>query len=180
MRRVFPRFLDLIKSSCALHQFQRKSDKGFYYANKEDYEIAREVIEKMKRSTVIGLSHQLKRAYESCIKFTEKKIKDDVLFIDEKEKGWWCVNDMYSEDGFVSLTSWYSYVQQLYERKLLESKFCFADERKINKIHFYRAIEVRDKIKFPSWEELMKLSDWKDVDKEDYVEAESGQLYDNE
>ncbi|MEI6732167.1 MAG: hypothetical protein WCK90_05840 [archaeon] len=43
MRTNFPRFLDFIAASTALHQHQRKQDeKGFYIAEGRDYEIARE------------------------------------------------------------------------------------------------------------------------------------------
>jgi hypothetical protein len=48
MRTKFVRFLDLIKASCAFHQYQRKQDKeGFLIAQKEDYNIAKLVIEKL-------------------------------------------------------------------------------------------------------------------------------------
>ena len=47
MRTNYARFLDYIKSSCALHQKQRKKDKlGFFLATAEDYEIARECLTK--------------------------------------------------------------------------------------------------------------------------------------
>ncbi len=42
VRTHFPRFLDYIKSSCALFQYQREVDKeGYYIATKQDYSIAR-------------------------------------------------------------------------------------------------------------------------------------------
>jgi hypothetical protein len=42
VRTHFPRFLDYIKTICALHQFQRKQDEeGYFIAQEEDYEIAR-------------------------------------------------------------------------------------------------------------------------------------------
>jgi len=42
VRTHFPRFLDYIKASCSLHQYQRKKDKeGYYIAQSEDYEIGR-------------------------------------------------------------------------------------------------------------------------------------------
>jgi hypothetical protein len=48
MRTKFVRFLDLIKASCAFHQYQRKEDSdGFLIAEKQDYNIAKEVIEKL-------------------------------------------------------------------------------------------------------------------------------------
>lgn len=45
IRTHFPRFLDYIRSSCALYQYQREIDKdGVYIANEQDYEIAREMM----------------------------------------------------------------------------------------------------------------------------------------
>lgn len=45
IRTHFPRFLDYIKSSCALYQYQRERDKdGYYLATAEDYENAREIM----------------------------------------------------------------------------------------------------------------------------------------
>ncbi|MDP7467943.1 MAG: hypothetical protein QGF25_06925 [Candidatus Woesearchaeota archaeon] len=45
MRRHFPRFLDFIKASASLHQYQRqKQEDGSVIATGKDYDIAREVI----------------------------------------------------------------------------------------------------------------------------------------
>lgn len=45
VRTHFPRFLDYIKSSCSLHQFQRKiDDQGYFLAEEQDYELARQVL----------------------------------------------------------------------------------------------------------------------------------------
>lgn len=48
MRTHFMRILDLIKASCCLYQYQRKMDsEGFLIATEQDYEITRDVIEKI-------------------------------------------------------------------------------------------------------------------------------------
>lgn len=48
IRRHFDRWLDLIRAATALHQKQRKTDSdGNYIANKQDYNIAREVLLKI-------------------------------------------------------------------------------------------------------------------------------------
>lgn len=44
MRTHFHRFLDLIKASAALHQFQREKENGCICANRDDYRIARDVL----------------------------------------------------------------------------------------------------------------------------------------
>jgi hypothetical protein len=41
VRTNYPRFLDFVKASVALHQYQRKKKKGFYLAEKQDYDIAK-------------------------------------------------------------------------------------------------------------------------------------------
>jgi len=50
MRTAFSRFIDLIKSSTALHQFQRETDEeGFLLATGEDYNIAVSVINHLNK-----------------------------------------------------------------------------------------------------------------------------------
>lgn len=66
MRTLYPRFLDYINASCALYQFQRKKDvDGFYSAEKQDYEIAREVF--------IALCNN---KYMIPLTFTQRKMLD--------------------------------------------------------------------------------------------------------
>lgn len=49
MRTLLPRFLDFIRASACLHQFQREKDEdGFIIAVGKDYDIARECIETIK------------------------------------------------------------------------------------------------------------------------------------
>lgn len=47
MRTLYPRFLDYISASTALHQFQRKKEDGFILADGQDYDIARECFLKL-------------------------------------------------------------------------------------------------------------------------------------
>lgn len=51
MRTHFHRFLDLIKASAALHQFQREKENGYICANRDDYRIARDVLLKTTSNT---------------------------------------------------------------------------------------------------------------------------------
>lgn len=54
MRTHFQRFLDYIKASCALHQYQRESDEeGFLLATGQDYDIAREVLLKVTSNPIM-------------------------------------------------------------------------------------------------------------------------------
>ncbi len=102
MRRDFSRLRDLIKCSAVLHQFQREEEKGKIIANKEDYEIARECINYIQTTTLKGLTHKLKKAYDKCIK--------------EKE---FTAKDIHSKYPFVSMAMWYRYLDDLCERGLL-------------------------------------------------------------
>lgn len=63
MRTNFPRFLDYIKSSCSLHQFQRaKDDSGNYISTQEDYEIASKVFAStISNELTIPLSNKQQR-----------------------------------------------------------------------------------------------------------------------
>ncbi|MFH1229351.1 MAG: hypothetical protein V1678_02905 [Candidatus Aenigmatarchaeota archaeon] len=63
MRTHFPRFMDYIKSSCALHQYQRETDEeGFNVAEGQDYDIAREVLLKLTSNPfMIPLTHNDKK-----------------------------------------------------------------------------------------------------------------------
>ena len=162
MRRIFPRFLDLIRSVCVLHQFQRKTDsEGYLIATKHDYEIAMDVFESIKESTVVGLNHQLKRAYEGCLKISKESVE---------EGGWFTVPEIIAFDGFASRMSWYNYLEQLHERKLLKSKHDFVDDK--HKAQFYYPIVIKDKVILPSWKELMMITDHQLMEKEKEKEYE--------
>lgn len=76
MRTLYPRFLDLIKASVGLHQFQRKIDKEKYFiAEEQDYEIAREGIETIKSNKyMIPLTITQKKILH---KFNEDRISKE-------------------------------------------------------------------------------------------------------
>jgi predicted transcriptional regulator len=65
MRTNFNRFLDLIKASAALHQFQRENDGEYIYANGQDYDIARQVLLKTtSNQSMIPLTKNQKKLLE--------------------------------------------------------------------------------------------------------------------
>jgi hypothetical protein len=47
MRTHYPRFLDFISASAAFHQFQRKEEEGFIFAEGKDYDLARDCFLKL-------------------------------------------------------------------------------------------------------------------------------------
>jgi len=75
MRTNYPRFLDYICSSTALHQFQREiDDKGFYLSEEQDYELARLCFEKVFESkTMIPLTKNQSKIIECFDKGFYKK-----------------------------------------------------------------------------------------------------------
>ena len=66
MRTKFPRFIDFIKASAALHQKQRKKDKDKYIlAERLDYEIACEIMNGMATNKyMISLTKNQKRIFD--------------------------------------------------------------------------------------------------------------------
>jgi len=65
LRTHFPRLLDYIKASCALHQFQRKKEGEFFVAEARDYELAKLAFKKITSNPYsIPLSHQEQKMLE--------------------------------------------------------------------------------------------------------------------
>ncbi len=67
MRTNYPRFLDYIKSSCSLYQYQRDRDESYEYflATKEDYELARVCFAKtINNKNLIPISHNQRKILE--------------------------------------------------------------------------------------------------------------------
>lgn len=131
-RREFPRFLEIIKCSAALHQYQREKIRGKIIANEQDYEIARDVIGKIAASSGIeGLTHREKNAYEIIKKFYE-----------EHKKG--CTkseirafNPIYSDRG------WEKMINKLSEKKLLSLRLETNPDTN-RKVFYYYPIELHN------------------------------------
>jgi len=65
MRTTFNRFIDFIKASASLYQYQRKIDKeGFIIATGEDYDIAREVNQHLTEGSSMPLTRDQKEILE--------------------------------------------------------------------------------------------------------------------
>ncbi|MCL6494515.1 MAG: hypothetical protein K6T54_07005 [Ignavibacterium sp.] len=131
-RREFDRFLTLICSSCALHQYQREKDEeGYFLPTLQDILLAREVmLTIIKSSSFYGLTHRLKRAYNSCIRLSE-----------QKENGWFTVKEIREFDPFVSEKMWYIYLDRLTSLNLLVIKY-EKKEGSDKKVTFYRCLKT--------------------------------------
>ena len=111
IRRDFPRFLNIIKASAVLHQYQREFDEnaGIVFADEKDYNIAREIIRKIDDAGGnYGLTHRLKRCYESCKKYFK-----------EYEK-YFTVKEIFSYDPIVSQRQWARNLEILSQKGLLK------------------------------------------------------------
>lgn len=111
VRRDFPRFLDIMKASAAFFQRQRDMDlvSKIVYANELDYEIARDVMEKLDTSGgVFGLTHRLKKCYTSCVEFSEKKAES------------FSVKEMFQFNPIVTERSWRNILDRLAREGILK------------------------------------------------------------
>lgn len=174
VRRDFKRFLALIKSSCALHQHQRKKEGEFFLAEATDYEIARKILSHMQSNEMmIALTHKDKKAYDTCIKLTEKKKEeverlkeslDDCMRLNDEDKKERVLNDIELNWGFkvpevfaynptlASEKTWYDLIQSLGEMGLLEAKECKAKVKHRLPI-LYRAKKMKA-LELPSFDKL--------------------------
>ena len=80
MRTLYPRFLDFIKASACLHQYQRETDnEGFIIAEGQDYEIARECIETIKSNKyMIPLTINQKKILEIFYKGKDNPVTEQI------------------------------------------------------------------------------------------------------
>jgi len=81
VRTHFPRFLDYIKSSCSLFQYQREIDgEGYFRATKQDYEIACMMLQKTTSNILMIPLDKTKRAILSAFESEnlQKKSVDDL------------------------------------------------------------------------------------------------------
>lgn len=90
IRTHFPRFIDLIKASAALHQFQRERDEeGYVLSTWEDYDIARRcLLRTVSNHNLISVTRNQRR----------------ILSIFGEEKGiiWWTVDLLLPKVTFIS------------------------------------------------------------------------------
>jgi DNA-directed RNA polymerase subunit RPC12/RpoP len=147
VRTAFPRFLDYIKSCCALHQFQRQVDgEGYYLAEKEDYEIAAMMLKKTTSNIWMIPLTKLKQSLYNI--FKDQRLPSSSL--DElgnlpeiQELG-------ISESWLRKNLDW-----------LVSRKFLKRSQRKVENIkkplYEYSYNNVLE-FSLPSWEELMNSS----------------------
>jgi len=103
VRTVFGSFIDLIKASAALHQFQRETDEnGFILANLDDYENARiALIKTASNSELIPISKNQKRIIDTIDKELDKNI-DEQKSIGGGSHSFWSGKEIAEKVTFIS------------------------------------------------------------------------------
>jgi len=82
IRTNYPRFLDFIKASVALHQYQREKEKDFYLAEKQDYEIAKRCFLRIcSNKYMISLTKNQKGILQYFEKNPDESINAHALFL---------------------------------------------------------------------------------------------------
>lgn len=147
IRTNFPKFLDYIKASACLHQYQRdRNKKGEVIATKQDYEIAREVFNKIVSNPfMIPLTMDLKSILN---KLKELKEKEQLI-------------SSYSVSELMPYFSWTDKWLKRQLDKLVEYGFLKRENEEREgvkqKVMCYQLKEICD-IKIPSWEDICKNS----------------------
>jgi len=140
MRTAFNRFMDLIKSSAALHQFQRQTDDtGFLLANGQDYNLA-----------VLIMNHLNKEGHS----ITLTRDQQDILKVFETSDELYPVDYINSK---VPLTDKWLRVQldRLTEMGFLEVDG-IKDDKQNRVVRHYKKLESMEKIYLLQFDELLK------------------------
>ena len=137
MRTSFLRFLDLIKASAALHQYQRKKEDGYIIATKEDYKVARRVLLKtVSNPEMVPLTRKQK----------------DILNYFKKNEGWYSVGDISNKFPFSERTL-YTQLDKLFGFCLLKKNTAKRENSsKDVKVYSYNKEELDFDI--PEWDKI--------------------------
>lgn len=158
VRRDIGRFLDLMKASAVLHQYQRDFNTygKLVYANEDDYEIARKVNEKIEDAGgSYGLTHRLKKCYDICL---EKFREDNEYF---------SAGDMLKYKPVVSERAWRTILDKLSQRGLLSVDIRKPEEGGRPSTVFYP--NLVDNIKLPIVTEVKEVKEDKTLN--EYTEV---------
>jgi len=137
MRTHFQRFIDYIKASAALHQYQREvDDEGFIEAQKEDYEYAR-----------IALLKTSSNQYMIPLTKEQKKLLEIVKNLGES---FYSVNDIEPHVTFISDRWLRAQLDKLAGYGFLEKSTTEQDNRNVIA---YRYSKITD-VSIPTWDEL--------------------------
>ncbi len=149
MRTQFKRFLDLMKSSTALHQYQREQDEnGFYLATEQDYNIAKRCMKKLTTNPLmIPLTKEQQRLLDT-IKKLQKESK--AMEYDGKKLGKWAeLPDIVDAINYRGRSWVYVNVNKLAEYGFLNKSRLLTEDKTAT-------VQIRQlqPLTLPSWDEL--------------------------
>lgn len=142
-RRDFPRFMTLIKSSAALHQYQReKNEEGALIATSQDYQIAKEAFSVMGSAK---LPSPLQKAYNACLAYSKNETLGKPRSFTTKE--------IWAASALCSLQRWYDYTELLKGKGLLHAEL--KKEGTSDKpVMYFTALEKGAGVTLPLFEEI--------------------------
>ena len=149
MRTHFDRFLDYIKASCALHQFQREIDEdGYYLAEGQDYNIARiALLKTASNPSMIPLTKDQRKILDVFKKLNSSKVvKSNYSVSDLEPKITW-ISDRMLRYHLDSLTT-FGFLGKDKEKDEEE------DKPKSKKPVMVYQLKDSVEINIPNWEEI--------------------------
>jgi hypothetical protein len=152
MRTHFQRFIDYIKSSCSLYQFQREVDNdGYFIATSQDYEIARKMLQKTTSNILMIPLDKTKRAILTFFEERDlfKKSVDDLEDYEEIKK----LN--ITPEWLRKQLDWLSAKTFLTKDKEKRSD---VSGKIIPKPVFIYSYNRMQKLEIPNWSELSEMS----------------------
>lgn len=146
VRTHFQRFMDYIKASVALHQYQREiNEEEYYIATPQDYDLAR-----------IALIHTTSNKFMIPLTRDEKEILKIIQDLpetrDDGDKAWYSVTDLEPKITFVSDRHLRRILDKLTTFGFLEKNKESRENSKKDVMVF--AIVKHSKILIPKWEEI--------------------------
>lgn len=165
MRRYNKTFLELIKCSTALHQYQRKKDEdGFYLAEGFDYMFARKCLNKIQIETP-PLTHDQQKFHQCCLDYAEEHLVDSDEFSPEKQ-AWFTAKEIHTyalPKVPVSIQMVYDYLKLLVGHGLLKARTEKREESK-RMVTTYHPVRVNE-IDLPTFEQLFDKTDFDETTK---------------
>lgn len=144
IRTHFDRFMDYIKFSCAIHQYQREKDeKGYYLAQKEDYDLGR-----------LALIKTTSNVFSVPLTRNQQKILE--IMRESDQELWYSVTELEPKVTFCSDRTLRTELDKLTNFGFLEKdKQERADSKKDVMVYRYLGLY---KIDIPKWEKIQNIS----------------------
>jgi len=164
LRTHFPRLLDYIKASCALHQFQREKEGEYYLATQQDYEHAAIAFKKITSNPFsIPLSHEEQKMLEKidelqAIRILEMKDEKQAQLTEKPDFEGFTCDELEPHIQFWRDTQLREELRKLTDVGLLVSGKRRKEEGKAGRSALtYRRPDLT-KIELPDWETISKLT----------------------